>query len=45
MANTEINELLFVDEIVIMSDSEKDLQFHLEVLNKINRMINVHKTT
>lgn len=48
MEQTEINELMFADDMAIVSDSEKNLQHNLEVLEKelqkINLKINIVKT-
>lgn len=48
MEQTEINELMFADDMAIVTDSEKNLQYNLEVLEKelqkINMKINIGKT-
>lgn len=45
---TEINELLFPDDMGVLPDSEKNLQYNLEVVehgaDEINMVINIPNT-
>lgn len=48
MKETQLTELMFADDMAILADSEENLQFNLDILNKelnkINMKINVDKT-